>query len=174
MSSESSNALERLPSGGGVTAFAESNLFHRLYDQSMAMVRDAAEYLELEGVLERQQLSEKMSLVFACESMRVTTRLMQISAWLLAMRALSEGEISEDDIPAKGFRISAKEVCLGGPVRGAGLLPVRLIEMLQASRALYERVLRLDQILFERKPHQPVQNPVIFQQARLERAFGVI
>lgn len=172
MSSESSNDNGSLPASAGISAFAGSDLFYRLYDRSMAMVRDAAEYLELEGALERQQLSQKMSLVFACESMRLTTRLMQISAWLLAMRALREGEISEADIPARGFRLGAKEVCLGGPVRGAGLLPVRLIEMLQASKALYERVSRLDQALFERVPQQPGQNPVISQQARLQMAFS--
>ena len=174
MNSESSLDIEGLPAGASIAAFAGSNLFRRLYDQSMAMVRDAADYLELEGALERQQLSQKMSLVFACESMRLTTRLMQVSAWLLAMRALREGEISEDDIPAKGFRIGAKEVCLGGPVRGAGLLPVRLIEMLQASRALYERVSRLDQAMFDGNRQQAGENPVISQQARLQQAFSAI
>lgn len=72
----------------GTTEFAASDPLFRIYDESMAMVRQAVDYLELEGVIERQQLSQKMGIIYASENMRLTTRLMQVSAWLLAMRAI--------------------------------------------------------------------------------------
>ena len=153
------------------TSFAASDLFFRIYDESMAMVRQAADYLELEGVIERQQLSQKMGIIYACESMRLTTRLMQVSAWLLAMRAIRQGELGAADIEARGFRLGAKEVCLGGPVRGAGLLPVRLINLLEASKRLYERVARLDQLLFDGKDQLPQHRPIVAQLSRIEEAF---
>ncbi len=154
-------------------AFAGSDLFYRIYDQSMTMVREAADYLELEGVIDRQHLSQKLGMVYACESMRLTTRLMQISAWLLAMRAVRQGEMAPAEVESRGFRLGAREVCLGGPVRGAGLLPVRLINLLEASKRLYERVSRLDQLMFASDGPLPARNPVIAQLNRIEQAFGV-
>ena len=154
------------------TAFAASDLFFRIYDESMSMVRQAADYLELEGVIERQQLSQKIGIIYACESMRLTTRLMQVSAWLLAMRAIRQGEMGADDIEKRGFRLGAKEVCMGGPVRGAGLLPVRLINLLEASKRLYERVARLDQLLFEEADQPPPHRRIVADISRIEKAFS--
>lgn len=156
----------------GTTEFAASDPLFRIYDESMAMVRQAVDYLELEGVIERQQLSQKMGIIYACESMRLTTRLMQVSAWLLAMRAIRQGELVSDDIEARGFRLGAKEVCLGGPVRGAGLLPVRLINLLEASKRLYERVARLDQLLFEGQHELPSHKRFVAQISAIEEAFS--
>ena len=167
------DAQEKTLSGVNPDSFAASNLFFRIYDQSMQLVREAAEYLELEGVIERQQLSQQMGMVYACESMRLTTRLMQISAWLLAMRAVRQGELQAGDIESRGFRLGAKEVCLSGPVRGAGLLPVRLIDMLGTSRRLYEQVARLDHLLFGNTGRQPAHNPVVAQLSRIEQAFCI-
>ncbi len=157
---------------GNAGDFAASDLFFKIYGQSMGMVREAADYLELEGVIERQQLSRQMGIVYACESMRLTTRLMQISAWLLAMRAVRQGEIQAGDIESRGFRLGAREVCLGGPVRGAGLLPVRLINLLEASKRLYERVERLDQLLFAGHAKSPAPNAVVAHLSRIEQAFS--
>jgi regulator of CtrA degradation len=165
--------MEKHQHPGNAVSFAASDLFFRIYDQSMAMVRDAADYLELEGVLDRQQLSQQMGMVYACESMRITTRLMQVSAWLLVMRAVRQGEIEADDIESRGFRLGAREVCLGGPVRGAGLLPVRLINLLEASKRLYERVERLDQLLFAHTADPAPRNQVVAQRNRIEQAFGI-
>lgn len=153
------------------TAFASSDQFFRIYDQSMTLIRKAADYLELKGVMDRHALSQHMGAIYACESMRLTTRLMQISAWLLAMRAVRHGEITPGDIETRGFRLGAKDVCLAGPVRGAGLLPVGLIDMLGASRRLYEQMLRLDHLLFEHR--QPAHNTVVAQISRIEQAFCV-
>lgn len=160
-------------SASNAAAFAASDQFFRIYDQSMAMVREAADYLELEGVIDRQNLSQQMGAIYACESMRLTTRLMQISAWLLAMRAVRQGELQAGDIESRGFRLGAKEVCLSGPVRGAGLLPVRLIDMLGTSRRLYEQVARLDHLLFGNTGRQPAHNPVVAQLSRIEQAFCI-
>lgn len=167
------DAQEKTLSGVNPDSFAASNLFFRIYDQSMQLVREAAEYLELEGVIERQQLSQQMGMVYACESMRLTTRLMQVSAWLLAMRAVRQGEMTPEDLETRGFRLGAKEVCLGGPVRGAGLLPLRMINLLEASKRLYERVARLDQLMFAQADMPVARNPVVDQLSRIEQAFGI-
>lgn len=161
------------PGDASITAFAASDLFFRIYDESMALVRQAADYLEQEGVTERQHLSQKMSIIYACESMRLTTRLMQVSAWLLAMRAIRQGEIKAAEIEVRGYRLGAKEVCMGGPVRGAGLLPVRLITLMETSKRLYERVARLDGLLFANNEQPSAHNLVVAQLSRIEQAFSI-
>ncbi|MDP1670871.1 MAG: DUF1465 family protein [Alphaproteobacteria bacterium] len=162
------------PPTNSASTFASSDMFFKIYDESMTMVREAADYLELEGVIERQQLSQKLGIVYACESMRLTTRLMQVSAWLLAMRAVRQGELKGGEIAERGFRLGAREVCVGGPVRGAGLLPVRLINLLEASKRLYERVARLDKLLFDDNTGRlPAHNAVMTQLSRIELAFDI-
>lgn len=156
----------------GVTAFARSEMFSRIYDDAMQMVRDAADYLELDGQIDRNSMPDDLAPVYACESMRLTTRLMQVSAWLLAMRAVQEGELSSDDVKGSRYRLGAADVCLGGPVRGAGLLPAQLIDLLGTSRRLYERVARLDNLLFEDAVDQGAANPVDQQLNRLAQAFN--
>ena len=156
----------------GVTAFARSEMFSRIYDDAMQMVRDAADYLELDGQIDRNSMPDDLAPVYACECMRLTTRLMQVSAWLLAMRAVQEGELSSDDVKGSRYRLGAADVCLGGPVRGAGLLPAQLIDLLGTSRRLYERVARLDNLLFEDAVDQGAANPVDQQLNRLAQAFN--
>ena len=156
----------------GVAVFARSELFSRIYDDAMQMVRDAADYLELDGQIDRNSMPDDLAPVYACESMRLTTRLRQVSAWLLAMRAVQEGELSSDDVKGSRYRLGAADVCLGGPVRGAGLLPAQLIDLLGTSRRLYERVARLDNLLFEGAVDQGAANPVDQQLNRLAQAFN--
>lgn len=153
--------------------FASSELFMRVYDEVMRMVREAADYLELEAVIERKRMAGNMAPVFACESMRLTTRLMQVTAWLLAMRAVKNGELTREDFSTLNYRLGSREVCLGGPVRGAALLPMRLTELLGVTRQLYERVLRLDEQLFYETGQTTGANPVIAQHSRIEQAFAV-
>jgi regulator of CtrA degradation len=156
----------------GVTAFARSEMFARIYDDAMQMVRDAADYLELDGQIDRNAMPDDLAPVYACESMRLTTRLMQVSAWLLAMRAVQEGELSGNDVKGSRYRLGAAEVCLGGPVRGAGLLPAQLIDLLGTSRRLYERVARLDGLLFDDVTGDSNANPVDQHLNRLAQAFN--
>lgn len=160
------------PGGQSVVSFANSGMFDRIYNQTMVMVRESANYLELEGVIERQRAPEKLAPIYACESMRLTTRLLQVTAWLLALRALKGGELTAEEYVARNYRLGSREVCLGGPVRGAGLLPPRLIELLALSRQMYERVSRLDQLLFGEPAQAALENPVNAQLYRLEQAFG--
>ena len=154
----------------GLISFANSDLFDRLYNEAMQMIRESANYLELEGVIERQRAPEKLAPIFACESMRLTTRLLQVTAWLLALRALKGGELTAGEYAARNYRLGSREVCLGGPVRGAGLLPARLIELLAASRQIYERVSRLDELLFNDAGQGA--NPVNAHLNRIEQAFA--
>ena len=84
------------PAGDSVTVsfgtkFAQSDQFKTVFREGMALVEAAATYLDGEGRKEARRLRPPHSLGYATESMRLTTRLMQLASWLLIRRAVSEG-----------------------------------------------------------------------------------
>src|SRR5215470_19819188 len=73
--------------------FTGSALFERTFDEGMSLVEETAKYLDGRGRQESKDLPRKAALLYAGESMRVTTRLMQAASWLLVQRAVHEGEM---------------------------------------------------------------------------------
>ena len=65
-----------------------------LFRDGMALVEETATYLDGPGRQESKQLERAAALAYATESMRLTTRLMQLASWLLLHRAVKEGEMS--------------------------------------------------------------------------------
>src|SRR6476659_2441129 len=73
---------------------AGSQAFADLFRDGMALVEETAAYLDGPGRQESKKLSRNGALAYATESMRLTTRLMQLASWLLLHRAVKEGEVS--------------------------------------------------------------------------------
>src|SRR6266496_5533743 len=73
---------------------AGSQAFSGLFREGMALVEETAAYLDGPGRNESKQLERAAALAYATESMRLTTRLMQLASWLLLHRAVNEGEMS--------------------------------------------------------------------------------
>src|SRR6476660_2669279 len=71
-----------------------SEVFRSLFREGMALVEETAAYLDGHGREESRRLSRAGSLAYATDSMRLTTRLMQLASWLLLHRAVKEGEMS--------------------------------------------------------------------------------
>jgi regulator of CtrA degradation len=78
--------------------------------------------------------------------MRVTARLAQVMAWLLAQRAVFNGEISREEAAGERFRLSEQKICMAETEGECTDLPQRLRELLDQSRRLYIRVARLDEL----------------------------
>ena len=155
--------------GMSLQNFMASALFERTFDEGMGLVEECARYLDGRGRDESRALSRKAALVYAGESMRVTTRLMQAASWLLVQRAVQEGDMSAEDAASDRYRLGAREICMGRREEGIGELPRKLVELLSRSESLYKRIARLDEILF-RSPEAP---PSLQSQiARLEAAFS--
>jgi len=155
--------------GMPLQTFAASALFERTFDEGMELVEECARYLDGRGRDESRALPRKIALVYAGESMRVTTRLMQAASWLLIQRAVHEGDMTVEDAASERYRLGAREICLGKREDGVDLLPKKLIELLERSDSLYRRVARLDDVLFRQdQPSDGVQS----QFAMLAAAFG--
>jgi regulator of CtrA degradation len=71
-----------------------SAAFGTLFREGMDLVEETAAYLDGAGRTEARALDRSVSLTYATESMRLTTRLMQLASWLLLHRAVKEGEMT--------------------------------------------------------------------------------
>jgi len=141
-----SENLRSLPASG---SFTNSALFSRTFDEGMALVEETARYLDGPGRAEARALSRKGAILYAGESMRVTTRMMQAASWLLVQRAVHEGDMEPHIASSNRYRLGSKEICLGTPAESSEeLLPAALRDLLVRSESLYRRIARLDDVLF--------------------------
>src|SRR6201747_238700 len=122
---------------------ASSQAFAGLFRDGMALVEETAAYLDGPGRQESKKLERSAALAYATESMRLTTRLMQLASWLLLHRAVKEGEMTL--IQANKEKSKVK-LALGDRAGAdtVALLPEKLIDLIDRSLALLDRVRRLD------------------------------
>ncbi len=118
--------------------------FGKTYDETMSLLLASRDYLANAQPADASGLTPIERLRVNCEAMRLTTRLTQIMAWLLAQRAVFEGEISRTMAAADDFRLSADAICMAET--DGDSVPDRLRELLDHSRRLYIRVARLDEL----------------------------
>lgn len=147
--------------------------FDLLYREGMSLIEEVAAYLDRDGRADSQALSREGSFVYATESMRLTTRLMQIASWLLLQRAVNEGEISTDQARAEKAKVkfSALPSDRGGP--GWDELPERMVAFIEKGDRLFARVVKFDRIdRGEEKPEANAENAVAAQLDKLRAAFG--
>jgi regulator of CtrA degradation len=130
-------------------SFTGSALFQRTFDEGMSLVEETARYLDGRGREEQRGLPRKTAMLYAGESMRVTTRLMQAASWLLVQRAVHDGDMDIEDASSGRYRLGSKEICFGGSAEGVELLPAMLQDLLSRSDNLYRRIARLDEVLFD-------------------------
>jgi regulator of CtrA degradation len=151
---------------------ASSDAFKDMFREGMALVEETATYLDGEGRRDSAHLSRSASLAYATESMRLTTRLMQLASWLLLQRAVNEGDLTADQAEHERNKVKLGGLFTAteGPVWVE--LPNRLKVLIERSLHLQGRVVRLDELL--RAPAVPDAevNPIRRQFDRLADAFG--
>lgn len=156
-------------------SFVHSDAFRVLFRDGMALVEETAAYLDGQGREESRGLSRQAALTYASESMRLTTRLMQIASWLLVQRAVAEGEITPADALREKTRVRLTRQESASPVFDVEALPARLKDLIGASVRMHARILHLDGLLSEaavaREPRREV-SPVAAQQWLIRSAFG--
>ena len=151
---------------------ASSQAFAVLFRDGMALVEETAAYLDGPGRQQSKDLGRAAALAYATESMRLTTRLMQLASWLLLHRAVKEGEMSLAQASAEKAKVKLSPTDTTDP-NNIALLPVPLRELIDRSRHLQSKVRRLDVTI-----HAPsvapeaVESPVERQLGLLKAAFG--
>lgn len=140
--------------------FARSEVFMRLFKDGMGLVEETAAYLDGIGRQESKLLSRTGALAYVAESMKLTTRLMQIASWLLVQRAVKEGEMTVEEAQGAKFRLPARApraVEAGEPFEE---LPEALKELITRADNLYERVSRLDHRMYVAEDLPMIESPV--------------
>ncbi|MGZ3378309.1 MAG: protease adaptor protein RcdA [Phenylobacterium sp.] len=170
------NATSAPPSAGAWRAeviqdFARSELFQRTFQEGMDLVEETSGYLDGAGRQASKLLSRNAALAYAAESMRLTTRLMQVASWLLVQRAVREGDMPAESACEERYRLAGEDVCRANG-EGEGL-PGELISLLDRSERLYERVRHLDRRMYVEHETVEAPHPVLSQHDRLKTAFGL-
>jgi regulator of CtrA degradation len=155
-------------------SFVKSEAFKALFREGMALVEDTAEYLDGAGRTESTALRRTGALTYASESMRLTTRLMQIASWLLVQRAVSEGEITPAQAQREKDRVRLANQDATASARDFDEMPERFRELVALSLRLHARVVHLDGLIAqaEQAPAQRPSSPVSIQQDLLRMAFA--
>lgn len=138
-------------------------LIESLYTEAMLLADEARTYFDEAGRGERADLDPFVRVGFACESLKVTTRIMHIVAWLLTQRAVESGEIRPGSASRPERRLGH-----AGDSDPAVIeqLPAAAQRLVNASADLYARVRRLDE---EGLEDVPVASPARALMGRLER-----
>ncbi|WP_271168107.1 DUF1465 family protein [Hansschlegelia plantiphila] len=147
--------------------------FTSLFREGMGLVEETAAYLDGDGRTESRKLGRPESIAYATESMRLTTRLMQIASWLLVQRAVNEGEMSFDQARDEKQKVRLTPIASTLAPDIFTRLPDRLRDLVERTGRLQERVQILDsQLDGKATPEQMVGNPLEGQMELLRQAFG--
>ncbi|OUY00271.1 DUF1465 family protein [Ponticaulis sp.] len=148
--------------------FASSEMFRKLFADGMGLVEETASYLDGDGREASRRLTREASLSYATVSMEMTTRLMQAASWLVVQRAVQEGDMTVEEATEARFRLEDSSVN-AFTARQNPDLPEELMELVERAKDLFDRLHRLDEILFD-EPDEPMPNPVTSQLQALQDA----
>lgn len=153
-------------------AFAGSATFDALYREGMALVEETSTYLDSEGRVEAKRLSRASSVVYATESMRLTTRLMQLASWLLLHRSVAEGSMTERQVATERRKVKIEG--LSGSAGGTSWdeLPDAFRALVERSLSLLTRIQRIDASISAGASPQPAANPIASHLKKLDEAFA--
>lgn len=137
-------------------------LVDSLYTEAMLLADEARSYFDSDRA--RRITPAAASVAFSCESLKVTTRLMHVIAWLLNQKAIRAGEISIDDIAALeqiGYAPATDTYWLNE-------LPQEACTLILASEDLYYRIQRISESIMRQPAEKP--EPLVMMD-RIRAAF---
>jgi len=168
--------FEKTANEAGPVSFGErlanSDVFAALFRDGMALVEETASYLDGSGRQESKRLERAAALAYATESMRLTTRLMQLASWLLLHRAVKEGEMSLTQANKEKTKVKLS-ASRPSDEQAVKLLPAKLRDLIDRAAKLEVKVRRLDATIHAcAAPSAPATgNPVERQLGLLKAAF---
>ena len=154
--------------------FTASEQFEKVFKEGMGLVEETANYLDGPGRTDARLLDRHGAVAYATESMRLTTRLMQLASWLLLQRAIGAGELTQEDARKEKHRISLTDIGRGNALSGSEQLPDGLLALVERSLHLHQRVQKLDAMVsMQGKSSTQQPSPVDAQLDRIATVFNV-
>ncbi|TCV74762.1 regulator of CtrA degradation [Neorhizobium sp. R1-B] len=154
---------------------ATSSQFKALYTEGMALVEETASYLDGTGRAASKVLPRMASVLYAAESMRLTTRLMQMASWLLLQRAVNNGEMSRDQVMSEKSKVRLDGFNVDRNAPGWLELPEGFRDLVERSLRLQNRIALLDREIYRASDAAVLpdnENSVRAQLNLLRTAFG--
>jgi len=122
--------------------------FAKTYDETLGLLVEVRDYVVEGEQRDRAALTPVVGAKLSCEALRVTARLTQVMAWLLAQKAIHAGELSTEEVIERHDRLTDIAVCMDEePADEVVGLPARFRELMERSHRLYIRVARLDEMI---------------------------
>ncbi|MVA56466.1 DUF1465 family protein [Agrobacterium vitis] len=127
---------------------ASSSQFKATYAEGMGLVEETAAYLDGPGRSAAKVLPRLASVLYAAESMRLTTRLMQMASWLLLQRAVNNGEMSRDQVISEKSKVRLDGFNVDRNAPGWNDLPESFRDLIERSLRLQNRIALLDREIY--------------------------
>lgn len=157
-----------------IAHFAQSAQFDELFRDGMALVEATADYLDGEGRAAAKELKGGLSVTYATESMRLTTRLLEVASWLVIQRALRDGEVTAAEAEAKRARVRLRTMSRPSHIKRFEELPAGLQALISQSFNMTDRLTQIDRAMAQSADGlSAAGNPVGDQMRRLASAFGL-
>jgi regulator of CtrA degradation len=155
--------------------FTRSHKFKSLFADGMGLVEESANFLDGPGREAAKKLPRTASVLYASESMRLTTRLMQLASWLLLHRAVGEGEMTRSQVIEEKKKVKLDQLASQIASPGWDEVPTEFRELVRRSLNLHKRIKMLDDEIYGENPGKsvPQTNPVTAQINLLATAFGM-
>lgn len=123
-----------------------------VFNETLALLFEAHTYFQERGIEEQAAMSPRHRMIYANEMTRVTMRLTSIMAWLMVRKAVFFGRMTEEEAESN-YRLEARDECLEYDIGILDVLPYYIGYLSERSHTLYERVTRLEEMLYRRSVH---------------------
>jgi regulator of CtrA degradation len=140
-----------------------------LYAEAMQLAEEARGYFDSIGQADRRTLEPMARVVYSCESLKVTTRLMYVISWLLVRKAVAAGEMTEAEARLPERRLGRASVTNPDDSGRLESLPDRSLDLIRRSQDIYYRVKRLEEQVDGLA--EPAESPAREMLKRLESSF---
>ena len=119
--------------------------FEKTYNDAVALLSESRDYLKTKAPNDLNHIDVDVSLYLTNETTRVTGRLTEIMAWLLAQKASIFGHVPQ---PGYTFKLSESDTFIENSVETSPYpLPQDLRNLLIKTHELYTRVQHLDRMI---------------------------
>ena len=143
----------------------QRRLIDSFYTEAMLLADEARHYFDEGGRAEREALPPMERVSFSCESLKVTTRLMHVIAWLLTQRAVAAGELSAAQAVEPARRLGEAPATEAAALRS---FPPQACALIEGSIDLHRRVALMDTA---QASGAPTTSPARSMLERLATAF---
>jgi regulator of CtrA degradation len=147
-------------------------LIDQLYREAMQLAEDSRTYFDHVGQWDRKRLEPMDRVLFSCESLKVTTRLMHAISWLLVRKAVQAHEMNEAEARLPERRLGRASVTQEDDMQRLATMPPMAQRLVVRSQDLYNRLHRLENQMIDSNGFAaPGNSPARALMERIEGAF---